>query len=147
MATFAGLKNSVISYMKPLFAASSLRAPMRKELLVLTVTTSSKTYNIPDGTGIDQPDWRDRLIDVKPDGGIVYIQVSTALDAAVDEAQASDETLASSRYTVVPRAAGAVECWKIADGELVSIPFPATGGTFAIKGSVACKLRTHPSES
>lgn len=131
--------------LQPLLSAASLRGPMRSESLAITVTTASRTFNVPDGTG-GQPLWKGRIVNLFADGGDVYIQLSTGLDASVDEASVAQEALASGRITLTP-AATPNGCWKIPAGQWLPVPFGEDVQTFALKGSAACKLRTHVAES
>jgi hypothetical protein len=122
---------------QPEIAAASLRAPMRGEVLVITVTTASKRFLVPDA-------WKGIYVDVQADGGDVYIQVSTAADAACDKDARAVET--GSPIALTPSASGN-GCMKIPDGQKLPVPFPPLAHTFALQGSAACAARTQPSET
>lgn len=118
-------------------AAASLRAPLRGEILAITVTTSSKMFAVPAA-------WKGVYVDFQADGGDVYIQVSTAADAASDKDARAQET--GSPIALTPSASGN-GCKKIPDGTTLPVPFPSNASTFALQGSAACCARTHPSET
>ncbi len=122
---------------RPEVAAASLRAPLRGEILVITVTTSSKRFNVPVA-------WKGAFVNIQADGGDLYIQVSTAADAAADKDARAQE--ANTPIDLTPSVSGN-GCWKIPDGQYVPIPFPVNASTFALQGSAACCARTHPSET
>lgn len=131
------LKDKFVGYWQALAAATSLRPPFRGEALVLTVTTSSKTYNVPAA-------WQGLIVDFQADGADVYLQVSSGTDAAADPATSSQETLASGRYSLAANATPN-ECRLISRGSF--LPVQMTGvQSFAVIGASACKLRCHPSE-
>lgn len=134
----AALKDTVVSYWRSMVSASSLRPPFRGEALVLTVTTASKTYNVP-------ASWSGLIVDFQADGSDVYLQVAGDANAAADPTTASQETLASGRYTLAANATPN-ECRLIPKGSF--LPVQMTGVvSFAVIGVAACKLRCHPSES
>lgn len=119
-------------------SAASLRAPLRGEILPITVTTSSKRFAVPAA-------WRGSLVRIQADGGDVYIQVSAAADAAVDVAARAQE--AGSPIALTPSASGN-GCFRIPNGQWLDVPMPSESvGTFALIGSVACCARTHLSET
>lgn len=140
LATYSSVPLSAVE------SAASLRAPMRGETLVLTVTTSAKVFNVPDGTS-GQPLWKNRIVHMFADGSDVYIQVSTGTDANVDETAVAIETAGTGgRLTLTPSASGN-GCWKIPSGQWLPIAFGADAMTFALKSAAACKLRTHVAET
>lgn len=119
-------------------AAASLRAPIRGELLPIAVTTSSKTFLVPDA-------WKGSYVDFQADGGDLYIQVSTtATLAVVDKDVRAVE--AGNPIALTPPVSGN-GCMKILDGQTIPIPFPSNATTFALQGSANCCARTHPSET
>ena len=128
-------------------SAASLRAPMRSETLAIAVTTAQKQYEVPDGLS-GSPLWKGRIVNMFADGADVYIQVSDALDAAVDETAVALETLVPSttRYRLTPPATPN-GCWKIPNGQWLPIPFEKTNQTFAVKATGTAKLRTHVAET
>lgn len=125
--------------------AASLRAPLRGELLPITITTTAKVFNVPDGTG-GAPQWKGKLVRMQADGADVYIQVSLGLDANVDKAATAQEATASGRITLTPSASGN-GAFCIPSGTWLDVPIPAAAQTFAAVGSASCTLRTHPSET
>ncbi|MDB5716299.1 MAG: hypothetical protein JWO15_3696 [Sphingomonadales bacterium] len=128
------------------YAAASIRAPTRSEVLAIPVTTSSVTYDIPDATLSGQPDYRGKFIDFYAEGCTVYIQVSSSTSAAVDDTAVSVTASSSGgRFSVKP-AATPSEPFVIPVGQWRSYPLPATG-TFAIKGTGTGKLRTAISQT
>lgn len=152
MPSIAERLTSLVSSITPNWQAvlakvASLRAPMRGEILVITVGQTQRQYEVPDGTN-GSPLWRGRIVNMQADGGDVYVQVSDALDAAVDEAATATETLVPSttRYRLTPSASGN-GCWKIPDGTWIPVAFDTTNQSFAVKASTGCKLRTHVAES
>ena len=56
---------------QPDIAAASLRAPMRGEILAITVTTTSKQFTVPSA-------WKGSFVRIQADGGDVYVQVSAS---------------------------------------------------------------------
>jgi hypothetical protein len=122
---------------QPDIAASSLRAPMRGEILPISVTTTSKRFAVPAA-------WKGSFVNIQADGGDVYVQVSTAADAACDIAARAQE--AGSPIALTPSASGN-GCFKIPDGQYLPVPFPQDAQTFALIASTACVARCHPSET
>lgn len=122
---------------QPDIAAASLRAPLRGEILPIAVTTASKQFNVPAG-------WKGSFVRIQADGGDVYMQVSTAADAACDATARAQE--AGSPITLTASASGN-GCFKIPDGTWLDVPFGSDANTFALIGSVACVARCHPSET
>jgi hypothetical protein len=122
---------------QPEIAAASLRAPLRGEVLTITVTTASKRFLVPDA-------WKGSYVDIQADGGDVYIQISTAADAACDKDARAVET---GNPIALTASASGNGCMKIPDGQKAFMPFPANASTFALQGSAACCARTHPSET
>lgn len=118
-------------------AAASLRAPLRGEILAITVTTSSKRFNVPAA-------WKGSFARIQADGGDLYLQVSTATDAAADSTARAQESGAPIDLTPSVSGNG---CVKIPDGQWLDVPFPANASTFALQGSVACCARTHLAET
>jgi hypothetical protein len=125
-------------------AAVSSRAPLRGELLVLAVGTSSTAYNVPDGSIEGQPSWINRHVNMQAHGGDVFVQFSSGTDASVDDATTSTVTQVQGRSSLAP---AGNECWVIHAGRVERVPVPAGAKTFAVKGSVACKLRTALAET
>jgi len=121
---------------QPDIAAASLRAPMRGELLVLSLLTTSKRYTVPDA-------WKGSFVNFFADGADVFLQFSTADNAVADKNRASAEAGAGP-YTLT---AHGDECWKIPNGQWLPIPVPASAVSMGAQASVACLLRTHPSET
>ena len=122
---------------QPQVAAASLRAPVRGEVLAITVTTSSKRFLVPEP-------WKGILVRIQADGGDLYLQVSTAADAGCDKDARAVET--GNPIALTPSASGN-GCFRIPDGTYLDVPFPAAASTFALQGSAACCARTHPSET
>lgn len=118
-------------------AAASLRAPMRGEILAITVTITSKRFAVPEA-------WKGCLVRIQADGADVYIQVSTAADAACDTTARAVE--AGSPIALTPSVSGN-GCVKIPFDQYLDVPFPSDASTFALIGSAACVARTHLSES
>jgi hypothetical protein len=118
-------------------ASASLRAPMRGETLPVIVTTASKRFAVPES-------WKSKHVRLQADGGDVYVQVSTAADAACDIAARAQE--AGSPIALTPSASGS-GCFKVPDGTWLDVPFPADAQTFALIASAACVARCHPSET
>jgi hypothetical protein len=136
--------DNYIGFEKPIISAVSVRGPFRNETLVATVTTASKRYNVPDGTGgANQPSFKGRYVNCYADGADVYLQLSKATDAFVNEAQASTETTVSGAINLTPQGD---ECWVIPKGQWQVVPF-RDAVTWAIKGSAAGKLRMHLAEN
>jgi hypothetical protein len=139
-----------VSWSSLLAKAASLRAPVRGETRVLAVTATSKMFEVPNGTTTGTPQWTGRIVNVYADGADVYLQVSNALDAVVDDAASSVETAQTSpaRFRISAHASNQ-EGWLIPKGQWVPIAFDSTNLSFAVKcatGSTA-KLRTHVAES
>jgi hypothetical protein len=126
---------------QPDIAAASLRAPMRGEILPITVTTASKRFAVPEL-------WKGSFVRVQADGGDVYIQVSAAADAGVDYATArAGETLNNGTITLAAPTGANTGGFKVPDGTWLDVPFPANAQTFALIGSAACVARCHLSET
>jgi hypothetical protein len=120
-------------------AAASVRAPIRNEILVIPVTTSNIVFNIPDGSLTNQPDWRGKYVEMFAESGDVYLQFSTGTTASVDETQASTLSTVNGRQSIAPQGN---EAYVIPRGTSRPIPILSTFQTFALKGTVATKLRT-----
>lgn len=119
-------------------AAASLRAPLKDETLPITVTTASKRFGVPAA-------WRGKLVNIQADGGDVYVQVSTAADAACDKDARATMT-STDPVELAPSASGN-ECWKIPSGLDLPVPFPSNASTFSLQSSVACCARMHLAET
>lgn len=116
------------------------RAPLRLEVLVFGVTNASVTYNTPDGSLTNQPDWRGKSIEAFAELSDCYLQFSTGTNAAVNEAQVSTTTPVSGRTSVSPQGD---ECVVIPRGCSRKIAVLPTYQSFALKGSIAnSRLRT-----
>jgi hypothetical protein len=124
----------------PEIAAASLRAPLRTEVLPITVTTASKTFTVPDA-------WKGALVTIEADGGDVSIQISVdAASAAVcDLASRAVETGGPPIALTAPSPPNG--CFKIFSGSFRDLPFPANAVTFALIGSAACVARCHLAET
>jgi hypothetical protein len=110
------------------------------------VTTLAQVFDIPDASIGGQPNYRGKLVDLYADGCTIYIQFSTGTTAAVDETISSVINASTGgRFSVTPNAVPS-EPFVIPAGTWRPYPFPATG-TFAVKGSVAGKLRTALSQT
>jgi len=121
-------------------SATSLRAPLRGEILPITVTTASKRFATPAA-------WRGSLVRMQADGGDLYVQVSTAADAGVSIAARAAEAGAPLITLTAPTGAE-TGCFKIPDGTWLDVPFPdVTDGSFALVGSAAMVARCHLSET
>ena len=131
------MRDKFVEYQQAAVAAASLRAPLRGEVLPIAVTTASKQFLVPAG-------WKRRIVRIQADGGDVYLQVSTAADAACDIAARAQES--GSPITLAASASGN-GCFKIADGQWLDVPFGSDANTFALIGSAACVARCHLSES
>ena len=131
-------------YEQPFASAASVRGPFKNEILVVSVGTAAKVYNLPDGLGgANQPNYLAKYINVFADGANLFVQLSNGLDATADDAAVSTEVLASGRYTLTPTGN---EVWPIMNGQWQSIPL-GTAKTLAIKASAACKARMYLSET
>ncbi len=137
MPTIAQRLSASFSQPQPETSAASLRAPLRGEILPITVTTASKRFNVPMA-------WKGSFVNIQADGGDVYVQVSTAQDAACDMNARAVETGTPIDLTA-PASGNA--CFKIPDGQYLPVPFPTNASTFALQGSAACVARTHPAET
>lgn len=123
---------------------SSHRAPMRGEVLVIGVGTTSAVFNVPDGSIDGQPKWPGRHVLLQAHGGDVALQFSEGTNASVDDAQVSTTSQVEGRTSLAP--AGG-EAFVVFDKQSLRVPVPAGARTFAVKGSVACKLRTALAET
>lgn len=132
----------------PGISAASLRAPLRGEILVISVGTTARTYDVPDGGTLGTPQWTNRIVNVYAEGADIYLQVSTGTDANVDETARAVETATSGgRFKLSPSASGN-GCWRIPAGTWLPIAFAADARTFALKASGAnAVLRTHVAET
>jgi hypothetical protein len=122
---------------RKMVAATSLRAPLRTEIMPITVTTASKRFAVPEL-------WKGSLVRIQADGGNVYVQVSTAADATCDIAARAVET--GTPIALTPPASGN-GCYKIVADQFLDVPFPADALSFALIGSAACCARAHLSET
>ena len=118
-------------------AAASLRAPLRGEILPITVTTESRRFAVP-------AEWLGRLVRFHADGGDVYIQVSTDTLAACDRNARAQES--GDPIMLTPSASGN-GCMKIGIGMSVDLPIPSGAQTFALQGSDYCCARCHLAET
>lgn len=130
-------KTSFPAYKQAEAAASSTRAPLRGEILPITVTQTSKRFAVP-------ATWKGSHVRIQADGGDVFVQVSTAADAAADKDARAQE--AGNPITLTPSASGN-GCFKIPYDSWLDVPFPSDASTFALQGSTACVARCHPSET
>lgn len=124
---------------QPETSAASLRAPLRGEILAITVTTTSKRFVVPDA-------WKGSFVRVQADGGDVYLQVSTGTNDATCDPAARAQESGATPPALTPSSSGN-GCFKIPDGQWLDVPFAAEATNFALIGSVACVARTHPSET
>lgn len=133
------MREKFIESQQPAVAAASQRAPMRGEILAITVTTTSKRFRV-------LPAWKSRHVRFQADGGDVYLQVSTAEDAACDPTARAQES--GNPVDLTPSVSGN-GCFKIADGTWLDVPFGATANTFALitTGTGTVAARCHLSES
>ena len=120
------------------------RAPLRNEIMIVPVTTSSVTWNIPDGSIANQPDWRGKFVDFYAETSAIHIQFSNGTDASVDELADSVTSTVDGRPSIT---ASGNECITIGQGQSRSWPIPYNCRTFAVKSSASGKLRTHLSQS
>ena len=123
----------------PRISAASLRGPMRGEVLVITLQTTPRVYNVP-------AMWKGRIVNLFADGADVYIQISTGTDANLSIDAVAQETLNSGRYDLTPSASGN-GCWKIPNGQWIPVAFGTDASTFALLGSSGGRLRTHVAET
>ena len=131
------LRDVFDKFMQPMISAASLRAPMRSEVYPITCGTTSKRFAVPDA-------WKGSIVNVQADGADVYIQVSTATDAACDRTARAGES-GSGTLTLATAAAG---CWKVAADQTVAIPIPLDALTFALHASAdASCARLHLAET
>lgn len=133
-------KQAVAYGAQPMIAAASMRAPLRTEVLPITVTTSSKTFVVPDA-------WKGLLVTIEADGGDVSIQISTDPGSAAvcDLAARAVETGGPPIVLTPPATPNG--CFKIFDKAFRDLPFPSNAVTFALIGSAGCVARCHPAET
>lgn len=119
-------------------SAASLRAPMRGEVMPIAVTTASVTFNVPEG-------WKNRHVNVYAESADIFIQVSTGLDASVDETARAGAVVANGRTSLTAAANG---CWRLVKGQWIALKFESDCLTFALKGDgSAGVLRAHVAET
>lgn len=127
------------TFEQPAISAVSQRAPMRGEILAITVTTASKRFAVPDA-------WKGSYVRLQADGGDLYMQVSTGTDAAADKTARAQEAAAGGTITLTPSASGN-GCYRIPADAWIDVPFPSNAATFALQGSSDCCARAHLSET
>lgn len=138
---------------EPEYSAVSLLGPLKSEVRVFDVTTSSVLWHAPNGVAGEKgtPDWRGRLVRFAADGGdigIVFMKAGdTTATATLTAKSASTLRTVNGVNALAPTAhASNEECFEIRDGSWLDLPVAYDCPGFAIIGSAACVMRTHPSE-
>lgn len=116
-------------------SAASMRAPIKGEILPITVTTASKRFAVPAA-------WKGHFVRITAEGGDLYVQVSR--DAT---ATANKDARAAEANTPIELTAPSDGADWIPKGASLDVPFPSDAETFAIQGSAACVARCHLAES
>jgi hypothetical protein len=118
--------------------AASLRGCIRGEELPIAVTTTSKTFTVPAA-------WLGKHVRMQADGADIYYQISlTATNAVADTTARATE---SGTPIALTASASGNGCHKIPANTFEDIPVPSNATTFALIGTAAACLRTHPAET
>jgi hypothetical protein len=129
-------KDVFVTYDKAQVAAASLRGALKGEPYPITVTTSSKTFVVPDA-------WKGAIVRIQAETADVFYLISVdASLAVVDKAALATEAGNPIVLTAPVGGAG-----RIAKDQWLDVPFPSSATTFALQGSAAGVARCHLAET
>jgi hypothetical protein len=137
-ATMANSQPVTPSTDHPITKVANMRAPLKGEVLPITVTTASQAFAPPAA-------WLGKLVRFEADGDNLFVQLSTDTTASVDKAAVCG-TSGGPPLVIGSSPTGA--CFKIPNGQYVDIPFAANIQSFAMQmASISAIARTHLAET